>query len=139
MQALPDAAAEVEGGPMGVAVYVSLERKIEGCDSSSVNGKDLGRVIEHVDELSAQIGQPSLMSFFSIASDELPEEFLDVEPPPVAWFSAAEGLAVVKALLGRVGRGDEKLNSARGDLESIEKVLEKAHREGGRFHLSMDI
>lgn len=135
---------------MGLAWYISAEREVPGLDTF-VNGKAIAHAEEmRLAAIMEALGVKPLMEFFSSAPEELADllgEFEDEagavpQLPEEEWFSAAEGLSTVTALLAylRERRGElEDQDYIVSDLEEYERVLDALAREGVRWHLSIDI
>jgi hypothetical protein len=132
---------------MSAALYVVLERPIEGFDHF-VNGKALARAGELLESLAKQIGTKPLMKFWSADPEELSEIAEDLgvavktnaKPlPPEQWFPAADGLVTVQGL--RAAARAEKIDNLEkviADLDEFERVLNKANEHGVGWHLAVD-
>ena len=116
---------------MSAALYIVLERQIEGFDPF-VNGKALSREEEELDAIARNLGVTPLMGFYS-ASEEEAEEF-GLETGPETWFTAEQGLATVNALLAHV----EGKDAVSADLQEFARVLEEARKQQVRWHLGVD-
>lgn len=129
---------------MGAAWYVVLERKVEGIDSSLVDGKALARHHAELDELARDAGHAALSGFVSAAAAELLDLVGDVgsgevgAPPEERWFAPEGALTVVSAILPHV-RERAHLTRATADLEALEETLRAAAKGGVRFHLAIDV
>lgn len=128
---------------MSAAWYIVLERAIEGFDHG-VNGKSLARAGRSLDQLAAKTGVKPLMHFFSASAEDV-GEFLDeanidsVETMVEQWYSAEEGLKTVQKLIAAVGTESmERQADVIADLKEFEAVLERAQRDGVRWHLAVD-
>lgn len=126
---------------MSAAWYIVLERAIEGFDHG-VNGKSLAR--KSLDQLAAKTGVKPLMHFFSASAEDV-GDFLDeanIDPAATMveqWYSADEGLKTIQELIAaldaeRMGRQADVI----ADLKEFEAVLERAQRDGVRWHLAVD-
>ena len=126
---------------MSVAWYVKLERDTPGFDHT-LNGKAVAKVADLLDSVAKGKGLPTLMSFFSISSDELAGFASDhgvslKQPPPEKWFSADEGLKTINGLLDYAE--NQKLDArVVTDLQEFKNVLETAKRNGVAWHLAVD-
>jgi hypothetical protein len=63
-------------------------------------------------------------------------------PPPEAWYPAADGLTTVRALTALVQERADRFRRAKellDDLADVERILVEADKAGVRFHLSYDI
>lgn len=132
---------------MGVALFIVAERKVPKLETD-VNGKGLGRC-KGLDKLAEAAGVRPLMEFFSEDPDEALaawEEMGDLDPPeggfpPEAWFTAAEGLAVVRGLLKYLAENANAVKEAAAvadDLTDFERVLVGLEKAGVRWHLAID-
>jgi predicted RNase H-like HicB family nuclease len=131
---------------MSVALYISLEKEIDGFDASSVCGKALSRAQDQLDRIATKLGLTPLEKFISVGEeefdmalgDEIPE---DIEVPEYKWFSAKDGLKTVQGLLKYLGENPSALAEAErvmDDLESAERVLQAAVKKKVRFHFGID-
>jgi hypothetical protein len=132
---------------MSAALYIVLERPIEGFDHS-VNGKALARAGELLESLANKIGTKPLMKFWSAAPAELSEIAGDLgvaakaNAKPLSseqWFPAADGLVTVQGLRA-AARADKiaNLEKVTADLDEFERVLNKANEHGVGWHISVD-
>jgi hypothetical protein len=124
---------------MSVALYPVLESPDIGIDLT-FDGKALSRASPQLEGLALSAGVTPLTQFISFESDDygILEE-AGIELPPATWFSAADGLRTVRALLDGVrqaGEGDEPLLA---DLHALEKVLLHADEKRVRWHLEIDM
>lgn len=128
---------------MSVAWYIVLERPISGFDHG-VNGKSLARAGELADKFAASASVKPLMDFFSASQADM-EAFIDEanvsDSKTIAeqWYSADEGLQTVKALITAVEATTiDRKADVLADLKEFEAVLERAKRDGIRWHLAVD-
>ena len=125
---------------MGAALYIALEKEIPGVNSV-IDGKMLSRAEKNLEEAAQRLGVRPLMEFFSISADEasdlLGEDTAGIEIPSVQWFSAAEGLKTVQALLAEAESSPD-LKGAKDDLLDCERVLKEAEKHGVSWHLAID-
>ena len=121
---------------MGTAYYIVLEQEIAGLDTT-MDGKILARMVEDLDEVAEELGVQPLSDFVSIDPEtarELVEgEGEDLDLPPPANFSAADGLATVRALMTR-----PEAEPAMEDLEACERILIAAVEDGVGWHFEVD-
>jgi hypothetical protein len=137
---------------MGSALYIVLERDIDGFDPF-VNGKALSVHNDDLDRLAKEIGVTPLMDFFSVSPEEAldfiqgefeasGEEMPELPPPhPEKWFLPDEGLRTVQALQEHLVMNKESPQDWKGvlsDLDEFEKVLKRAQKENVRWHLGVD-
>ncbi len=101
----------------------------------------LSRAEKNLEEAAQRLGVRPLMEFFSISADEasdlLGEDTAGIEIPSVQWFSAAEGLKTVQALLAEAESSPD-LKGAKDDLLDCERVLKEAEKHGVSWHLAID-
>jgi len=118
-----------------------LEREIPGFHYF-VNGKAAAWAGSQLDLIAKQKGLPTLMSFFSVSSEELAgfarDHGLGVEQPPTQkWFSADEGLKTMNGLVEDAEK--HKLDSSViADLREFQTVLEVARQNDVGWHLAVD-
>jgi hypothetical protein len=134
---------------VGAALYVVLEDPNAGIDAA-VDGKALSRAEGDLAVIANDAGVRQLMGFFSMSSEEFAAEIEqfnalagapEASPPEEEWFTAAEGLATVRALLAYLRAHPETVRRSvdvLADLESFERVLEEAEQRGIRWHLCVD-
>jgi len=125
---------------MGSAYFIVLERNIDGLDTA-MDGKNLARHIESLDEAARQLNVRPLSEFFSADPVQvaafLEGEGMDageIELPPLQQFTAQEGLETVRAL---VSNSVELSEGVVQDLEQCERILNAAaqHRIGWHFEV----
>lgn len=125
---------------MGAALYIVLEKKMPGIDTT-IDGKMLSKFEEALGQIAKRRGARPLMEYFSTDPDEaaeiLGDEMEGIEIPPAQWFSAADGLKTVDALLAEVETSPE-LRAAKDDLLGCQRVLREAHKAGVRWRLAID-
>jgi hypothetical protein len=134
---------------MAQAILVTLEKELGDASAAYVKsktGKALARELDRVDFAArkCKVTQPS--SLFSENPAALMEEMkaqgfdpAKMRIPPEQWFSAAEGLAVVRGLVAHVGSNlndFKQPNPILRDLKAAEALLAAAEAAGVRFHFS---
>jgi hypothetical protein len=122
---------------MASAYYIVLEKDIDGLDAL-MDGKSLSRHVQSLDEAAQELGVRPLSGFFSMDDDALADvigdDAGDFEVPPLEQFSAADGLATVRALLPR-----PEAQPAIQDLQACERILTIAAQHGIRWHFQIDL
>jgi hypothetical protein len=132
---------------MGSALFIALEHEIPGFDQSEYS-KVLASAGEELDSVATQLGVQPLMSYFSKDPEEV-AEFLDDEGvvldempiPDETWYTAADGLKTIDALLGHyqsVADPPSQTDDIVKDLLEFQGVLRRAAAEGVRWHLDVD-
>lgn len=136
---------------MGVEFFPVFEDgNSDGTDE--ILGKPLARAADELSQVAERFKVPDLYYFISMDRDQMIYELLDEDPdnpesfdesklPPVVWHEAAAGLVTVRALLEYLrhdGGGITDLEGVREDLETFERLLEKAAERGTRWHLSIN-
>jgi hypothetical protein len=132
---------------VSLAWYIVLQQEIPGFDAT-VSGKGLAHASEVLDSIAKETGVLCLMDFFSVSPDELAgfAQGHDIavlegadELPGEKWFSAAEGLKTVRALVRAVEETNIE-NAVRivADLKEFERVLQIAEDKGVSWHLAVD-
>ena len=108
--------------------------------AAKVDGKALSNSVDILGRLARDAGVTPLSDFVSSDSDDYGIlDDADIEPPTATWFSAAQGLVTVRALLGVLRQrphGDEALLD---DLSALERVLIEADARGAEWHLAIDM
>jgi hypothetical protein len=124
---------------MSAALYPVLESPDIAVEAE-VDGKALARASDQLDRLALSAGVTPLTHFISVEGDDygILEE-ADFEPPPTTWFSAADGLRTVRALLDGVGQAGEGDGALLADLHALEQVLLQADERRLRWHLAIDM
>ncbi len=151
-------------GELNLGYFVVLEHAIAGFDPSR-RLEALTEAADSLDELSHVLELPSLAEFSHLEAEllrevmnemlassefsemreglgELTEEDLESED----WFDADDGLRWVVSVREHLEQKPNALGGLEGvtagevlaDLNRLESTLERAHREGIRFHLEID-
>jgi hypothetical protein len=125
---------------MGAAYFIVLEKKIDGLDTM-MDGKSLSRHLEALDEAAKKLGVRPLSEFYSVSTDELAdslgeEELVDSKPWPSEHFSAQDGLATVRALLGYAPAHADHVVM---DLRECERILTVAAEHGIGWRFQIDV
>jgi hypothetical protein len=134
---------------MAQAILITLEKDLPDAMAAYTNsgtGKALAREAERVDFAArkCKVTQPSTMVSESQAAliAQLKEDGFDpskMRIPPEHWYSATEGLAVVRGLIGHVGQNlndFKQPNPILRDLKAAEALLSAADAAGVRFHFT---
>lgn len=135
---------------MAQAILVTLERDLPGDARAAYDngntGKALARELERVDFAArkCKVTQPSSLLSENPAAlvAQLKEDGFDpakMRVPPEQWFPAADGLAVVRALIEHVGANlndFKQPNPILRDLKAVEALLAAADAAGVRFHFT---
>jgi hypothetical protein len=136
---------------MAQAILVTLERDLpdsaeQAAYAKSATGKAFFRELERIDFAArkCKVTQPS-----SLVSEnpealiaQLKEDGFDpskMRVPPERWFPAADGLAVVRALIEHVGANlndFKQPNPILRDLKAVEALLMAADGAGVKFHFT---
>jgi hypothetical protein len=124
---------------MSAALYPALEAPDIGLDAA-VDGKALARHSTLLDRLARRAGVTPLTEFISAESDDYGIlEDAGIEPPAAKWFSAADGLATVRALLNGVSQARDGDGALLADLHALEELLVQADERHVRWHLAIDM
>jgi hypothetical protein len=124
---------------MSVAFYPVLRSPDIGIDTA-VDGKALSRASDLLDRLALDAGVTPLTQFISVESDDYGIlEDTGIELPATNWFSAADGLRTVRALLSGVTQAGEGNGALLADLRALEKVLVQADERHVEWHLEIDM
>ena len=129
-------------------MYIVVEGEDPGFDIF-VNGRSLARHEDALERLALQLGVRPLIEFFSADENSMSLlieegagnlELLRRLPPP-QWYSPADGLATVQALLNAL-RDEPQLLGTEGaqvlsELREYAVVLEKTRAHEMRWHLAV--
>src|SRR5688572_20446810 len=134
---------------MAQAILVTLERDVPDARAAydkAKTGKAFARELERIDFAArkCKVTQPSSMLSENPAAliAQLVEDGFDpakMRVPPEQWFPAADGLAVVRALVEHVGANlndFKQPNPILRDLKAAEALLAAAEAAGVRFHFT---
>ncbi|MBX9719808.1 MAG: hypothetical protein K2X81_00295 [Candidatus Obscuribacterales bacterium] len=128
---------------MGVSLYVSLEKTVEGIDGSVIDGKFLAKHQDRLDAICEKAGAKTIGSFISYDPADF-EDMLPVSDEIKArdkeqWFDAQEGLDVLAILYAYFAEHpvefDKRLED---DLSAVKEVLTECVKKGVRFHFAID-
>ena len=133
---------------MAASMYIVVEGEDPGYDIF-VNGRALARYEDALERLALRLGVRPLIEFFS--ADENSMSLLIEEGagnpelvrrlPPPQWYSPADGLATVRALISALEDDPQQLGTegpqVLTELEEYARVLDKANRAGHRWHLAV--
>ncbi len=133
---------------MAASMYIVVEGEDPGYNIF-VNGRALARHEDALEKLALRIGSRPLIEFFSADENSLAllieegagnQELLRKLPPP-QWYSAAEGLSAVEALVTELERDPQQLGSegrsVLNELREYKEVLIKTATRGFRWHLAV--
>jgi len=133
---------------MALAVLVTLDKEIPEVAAyvKSGAGKALAREADRLDTAARRKSVASLTSMLSenqaVLIAQLKEEGFDpstMRLPPEQWFTAAEGLKSVRALIEHVGANlndFKQPNPILRDLKAVEALLTAAETAGVKFHMT---
>lgn len=133
---------------MAASMYIVVEGEDPGYDIF-VNGRALARHEDPLERVALRMGVKPLIEFFS--ADENSMSLLIEEGagnpdlmrrlPPPQWYSPADGLVTVKALIGALEEDPQQLGTegaqVLSELQEYERVLEKTVRARLRWHLAV--
>jgi hypothetical protein len=133
---------------MAASMYIVVEGEDPGFDTY-VNGRALARNEDAVERLALRLGVKPLIEFFSADENSMSllieegagnQELMNRLPPP-QWYSAADGLATVDALVGALEHEPQQFGSegeqVLGELLEYRKVLCKTRDREMRWHLAV--
>jgi hypothetical protein len=129
-------------------MYIVVEGEDPGYDIF-VNGRALARYEDALERLALRLGVRPLIEFFS--ADENSMSLLIEEGagnpdlirrlPPPQWYSPADGLATIRALISALEDDPQQLGTegpqVLSELQEYARVLEKANNAGHRWHLAV--
>jgi hypothetical protein len=133
---------------MAASMYIVVEGEDPGYDIF-VNGRSLARHEDALEKLALQLGVRPLIEFFSADENSMSllieegagnPEIMRRLPPP-QWYTAADGLATVRALLDALVEEPQLLGSdgerVLSELREYAVVLEKTQTREMRWHLAV--
>jgi hypothetical protein len=133
---------------MAASMYIVVEGEDPGFDTF-VNGRSLARHEDALEKLALRLGVRPLIEFFSADENSMAllieegagdQELLRRLPPP-QWYSPAEGLKTVQALLQALRDDPQQLGTegkqVLSELREYAEVLEKAGDREMRWHLAV--
>jgi len=133
---------------MAASMYIVVEGEDPGYDIF-VNGRALARYEDALERLALRLGVRPLIEFFSADENSMSllieegagnPELIRRLPPP-QWYSPADGLATVRALISTLEDDPQQLGTegpqVLTELEEYARVLDKANRAGHRWHLAV--
>jgi hypothetical protein len=129
-------------------MYIVVEGEDPGYNIF-VNGRALARYEDALERIAIRLGVRPLIEFFS--ADENSMSLLIEEGagnpdlmrrlPPPQWYSPADGLATVRALIAALEDDPQQLGTegpqVLSELQEYATVLDKASRAGDRWHLAV--
>lgn len=132
---------------MAASLYIVVEGEDPGFDIF-VNGRSLARNEESLHQLAATLRVTPLLEFFSADENSMallleqgtgkPEWAQNLPQPQ--WYTPAEGLATVHALIAFLAKNPSALGSETlpvlSELREYERVLRKTAKYGLRWHLA---
>jgi len=129
-------------------MYIVVEGEDPGFDIF-VNGRALARNEDAVERLALRLGVRPLIEFFSADENSMSllieegagnRELMNRLPAP-QWYTAADGLATVEALVTALEHEPQQLGSegeqVLGELLEYRRVLRKAGDRDVRWHLAV--
>jgi hypothetical protein len=133
---------------MAAAMYIVVEGDDPGYNIY-VNGRTLARHESAVEKLALNLGVKPLLEFFSADENSMSllieegggnPDLLKRLPPP-QWYTAADGLRTLEALIAALEDDPHQLGSegpeVLGELREYEAVLRKTDERGLRWHLAV--
>ncbi|MDE3104924.1 MAG: hypothetical protein KGK08_07095 [Acidobacteriota bacterium] len=133
---------------MAASMYIVVEGEDPGFDIF-VNGRSLARHEDALEKLALRLGVRPLIEFFSADENSMAllieegagsQELLRRLPPP-QWYSPADGLITVRALLDALHEEPFLLGSESGKVQSelreYATVLQKTSERQLRWHLAV--
>ena len=133
---------------MAASMYIVVEGDDPGYDIF-VNGQSLARHEDAVERLALRLGVRPLIEFFSADENSMAllieegagnPELLRKLPPP-QWYSPADGMNTIAALVQALQDEPHQLGSegplVLAELEEYAAVLRKTEERGLRWHLAV--
>jgi hypothetical protein len=133
---------------MAASMYIVVEGEDPGFDIF-VNGRSLARHEDALERLALRLGVRPLIEFFSADENSMSllieegagnQELMRRLPPP-QWYSPADGLSTVQALLDALMDEPQQLETEGeqviSELMEYARVLKKTHERQMRWHLAV--
>lgn len=133
---------------MAASMYIVVEGEDPGYDIF-VNGRALARYEDALERVALRLGVKPLIEFFSADENSMSllieegagnPELIRRLPPP-QWYSPADGLATVRALISALEQNPQQLGTegpqVLSELQEYARVLDKANGAGHRWHLAV--
>jgi hypothetical protein len=133
---------------MAASMYIVVQGEDPGFDTF-VNGRSLARHEDALERLALRLGVRPLIEFFSADENSMSllieegagnRELLNRLPPP-QWYSAADGLTTVEALVGALKHEPQQLGTegeqVLAELLEYKKVLQKTREREMKWHLAV--
>ena len=133
---------------MAASMYIVVEGEDPGFDIF-VNGRSLARHEDALEKLALQLGVRPLIEFFSADENSMSllieegagnQELMRRLPPP-QWYSPADGLSTVQALLDALMDEPQQLGTEGeqviSELMEYARVLKKTRDRKMRWHLAV--
>jgi hypothetical protein len=133
---------------MAASMYIVVEGEDPGFDIF-VNGRSLARHEDALERLALRLGVRPLIEFFSADENSMSllieegagnQELMRRLPPP-QWYSPAEGLSTVQALLDALMDEPQQLGTEGeqviSELMEYARVLKKTRDREMRWHLAV--
>jgi hypothetical protein len=133
---------------MAASMYIVVEGEDPGYDIF-VNGRALARYEDALERLALRLGVRPMIEFFSADENSMSllieegagnPELIRRLPPP-QWYSPADGLGTVRALIAALEDDPQQLGTegpqVLSELQEYARVLEKASTAGDRWHLAV--
>jgi hypothetical protein len=134
---------------MAIAIVVTLERELPDASAAYAkagSGKALAREAQRLDTAARTKKVPAITAYLSESQAALIEQLKadgfdpsKMRLPPEKWFSAAEGLTMVRALAEHVAanlNNFKQPNPILRDLKAVEALLTAAEAAGVKFHFT---
>jgi hypothetical protein len=133
---------------MAASMYIVVEGEDPGYDIF-VNGRALARYEDALERVALKLGVKPLIEFFSADENSMSllieegagnPELIRRLPPP-QWYSPADGLTTVRALISALEDNPQQLGTegpqVLSELQEYARVLEKANDAGHRWHIAV--
>ena len=133
---------------MAASMYIVVEGEDPGYDIF-VNGRALARYEDALERVALKLGVKPLIEFFSADENSMSllieegagnPELIRRLPPP-QWYSPADGLTTVRALISALEDNPQQLGTegpqVLSELQEYARVLEKANNAGHRWHIAV--
>jgi hypothetical protein len=134
---------------MALAIVVALEKDLPEASAAyakAKSGKALAREAQRLDTAARTVKVPAIDSLLSENPEKLAEQMradgfdpTKMRLPPEQWYTAPEGLSIVRALAAHVAanlNNFKQPNPILKDLKAAETLLVAAESAGVKFHFT---
>lgn len=128
---------------MSTAYYIKLDKEVNF--DTFVNGKNIAKFSEKITTFCQNHGLKDIDAFVNLSLESLSDfidDILDIEAPErdIPWFTPQEGIVWIHKLIKLLSNEPHDFDSVNLiiELNQYMDVLNRANKEGARWHLAVD-